>query len=355
MIERIELHCLRVPLAVPYKLAFGALTHFDTILVEAHERAGGYGIGEATVVTGYTDETIAGAWALVTALAPQLPGLSATAAQALLEPHGHRNPFAVTALCTAVEMAAGAPLLAVTERVRVPMLGLVNAMEEARFAPEIEALLESGYRTLKVKVGFDAVADARRVRAIQRMVGTRALIRLDANQGYEREEACRFAAELAPEGLELFEQPCAAADWDAAVAVARVAAVPMMLDESIYGLSDIERAAASGAARYVKLKLMKMGSLTRLEQGLRLIRRLGMQPVLGNGVACDPGCWMEACVARGTIDNAGEMNGFLKPREPLFAQPLGVEAGAIVLEPGFAPVLERERLAHVRIAHAVCS
>jgi L-alanine-DL-glutamate epimerase-like enolase superfamily enzyme len=354
MIERVELHCLRVPLTTPYKLAFGALTHFDTILAEVHERAGGYGIGEATIVTGYTDETIAGAWQLVTALAPQLPGLSVPAAQALLEPHGSRNPFAVTALCTAIEMAAGAPLLTVSERVRVPMLGLVNAMEEARYGPEIEALLAAGYRTLKVKVGFDAAADARRVRAIQRLVGTRARIRLDANQGYGREEACRFAAALEPEGIELFEQPCAAADWDAAVAVARVATVPMMLDESIYGLDDIERAAASGAARYVKLKLMKLGSLARLAQGLRLIRRLGMQPVLGNGVACDPGCWMEACVARGLIDNAGEMNGFLKPRTPLVARALAVEAGALVLEPGFAPVLERECLARVRVAHVVC-
>ena len=37
-----------------------------------------------------------------------------------------------------------------------------------------------------------------------------------------------------------------------------------------------------------------------------------MEPVLGNGVASEIGCWMEACVARSTIANAGEMNGFLQ-------------------------------------------
>ncbi len=351
MIERIALHRLRVPLSAPYKLAFGALTHFDTILVELHDDAGGYGLGEATIVTGYTDETIDGAWALAGAIAPRLPGADAPAAEALLAAHDDAHPFAVTAIRTALEMAAGAPLLQVRARTRVPVLGLVNAMDEPGIAREIEALLESGYRTLKVKVGFEADADARRVRLIQRLLGARALIRLDANQGYGRADACRFAAALAPEGIELFEQPCHADDWDAAAAVARVSTVPMMLDESIYGLSDIERAAASGAARYVKLKLMKLGGLTRLERGLRRIRQLGMTPVLGNGVACDPGCWMEACVARHTIDNAGEMNGLLKPRAPLLRSPLVVTDGAFVLEPGFRPVLDRDRVAQVRVAH----
>ena len=351
-IERIALHRLRIPLTTPYKLSFGALTHFDTILVELHGRDGGYGLGEATIVTGYTDETIDGAWELVTQIAPRLPGSEAQAVAALLHAYVDAHPFATTAIQSAAEMLAGSALLRVRSRTRIPMLGLLNAMDEAGMAREIETLLAAGYRTLKVKVGFDAGPDAARVRTIQRLVGTRALIRLDANQGYTRDDACRFASSLVPEGIELFEQPCDAADWDAALAVAHVATVPMMLDESIYGSADIERAAATGAARYVKLKLMKLGGLTRLEQGLRLIGRLGMLPVLGNGVACEIGCWMEACVARGTIDNAGEMNGFLKPEIPLLEQGLQVEDGAMVLEPGFEPALDRKRLARVRIAQA---
>ena len=54
---------------------------------------------------------------------------------------------------------------------------------------------------------------------------------------------------------------------------------------------------------------MKLGSLAALARGLERIRELGMEPVLGNGVATEIGCWMEACVARSHIRNAGEMNG----------------------------------------------
>ena len=46
---------------------------------------------------------------------------------------------------------------------------------------------------------------------------------------------------------------------------------------------------------------------------------------------------MEACVARTTIDNAGEMNGFLKPKTRLLANPLPFENGAIVVPEGYWP------------------
>ena len=44
--------------------------------------------------------------------------------------------------------------------------------------------------------------------------------------------------------------------------------------------------------------------------------------MLGDGLSSELGCWMEACVARVTIRNAGEFNGFLKPKVRLFAEPL---------------------------------
>jgi hypothetical protein len=65
---------------------------------------------------------------------------------------------------------------------------------------------------------------------------------------------------------------------------------------------------------------MKMGRPRGRSRGIAAHRELGMEPVLGNGVACEVGCWMEACVARTLIGNAGEMNGFLKPVTRLLAQ-----------------------------------
>jgi L-alanine-DL-glutamate epimerase-like enolase superfamily enzyme len=352
VVERVNLYRLVVPLTTPYRLAFGPLEAFDTILVEAEDRDGRTGLGEATLLTGYTDETPDGAWAAMRELAAGFPGRSTAQCIAVCAGASAAAPFAATALATAMEMLAASPWLQVPEPARVPLLGLVHGEEAEALAREVDALLAAGFRTLKVKVGFEPHADARRVRRIQDFVAGRCRLRIDANQGYDREQGCAFAAALDPAGIELFEQPCAAGDWDAAQAVARVSAVPMMLDESIYGIGDIERAAKLGAARYIKLKLMKMGGLEALAQAIRRIRELGMEPVLGNGVACEIGCWMEACVARSLITNAGEMNGFLKPVSRLLATPLGFADGAIALAPGYAPRLERTALARCTVDRA---
>ena len=145
-------------------------------------------------------------------------------------------------------------------------------------------------------------------------------------------------------GIELFEQPCDKADWAANAAVAAVSTVPVMLDESIYGVDEIERAAKVPGVGFVKLKLKKLGSLARLEPALQRIRTLGMQPVLGDGTATDISCWMEAGVARTTIRNAGENNGFLKLTHQLFVEPLPFEHGAIRLPKGWWPAVDEARV-----------
>lgn len=358
-LTELRLRRLEVPLAVPYKLAFGPVRHFDTLLVEARDDAGRSGWGEATVLTGYTDETVEGAWAFLRRRADEVASMPAARARARLLEEVDEAPFAVTGLVTAIEMMAGDPLLARAAPARVPMLGLLNAEAPEAIARELDALIARGFRTVKVKVGFDADADAARVRVIQRAAAGRVALRLDGNQGYRLEDALRFTAALDPAGIELFEQPCAAGDWDAACAVAKVARVPMMVDESIYGLEDIRRAAELGCARFVKVKLMKFGSLARLAEAIDLIRALGMEPVLGNGVACEIGCWMEGEVAAGRITNAGEMNGYLKPARPLLVNPPAFEAGAMRLEPGYRPRFDAEALeaatreTHVARARAV--
>lgn len=346
-IAEIRLHRLEVPLRTPYKLAFGVVRHFDTLIAEVLDSRGRVGLGEATVLTGYSDETVEGSWALMRRLARDSVGAELGRARARLLADVARAPFTVTALVTALEMLEGARALGVSAPAQVPLLGLVNAETPDELEAEIDSLLARGFRTLKVKVGFDAEADAQRLRRIQRTVRGRAAIRVDANQGYGVEDARRFASGMDPEGIELFEQPCRAGDWQAAVAVAEVSTVPMMLDESIYGLEDIERAAELRAARFIKLKLMKLGSLARLAAAIERIRALGMEPVLGNGVACEIGCWMEASVARTHIRNAGEMNGYLKQAVPLLANPPRFEAGAIRLEPGYVPEPDRAAIARL--------
>lgn len=350
-IEHLTARRLRLPLRTPYKLAFGPVEAFDTVLVSL-SIDGIPGFGDATVLTGYTEETIEGSWALALELAAELDGADLSGAAATLESHLAEAPFTVTAFRTAIEMATGHPSLTDSAHRRVPLLKILTADAPEAIEREMDEAIAAGYRTLKIKVGFEAASDLARVGFIQRAARGRFSLTVDANQGFSHEDGCWFAANLDPQSIEFFEQACHKDDWVAAVAVARASSVPVMLDESIYSMEDVRRAAALGVARFIKLKLMKFGSLSALEEGLAEARSLGLEPVLGNGVATDIGCWMEACVAGDGVQTAGEMNGFLKPRRPIVLNPLIVEQGEVVVPAGYVPYLDRAAVEAQTVARA---
>ena len=349
-IARLTLHLLKVPLTHPYRLSFVTLDHVDALVVEAVDAEGRTGIGESTIQPGYTPETLDGAWDFAIAAAPGLVGLPADEAGTRLAAIADRSPNAASALATAVA-TLGAPPLA--ETLRLPLLAPVHGEDAATLPAEIAGLLARGYRTLKVKAGFDAVADRRRVDLIRAAVAGRATLRIDANGGFSREQALAFLDGFDPAGVELLEQPCAAADWDGNAAVAARSPVPVMLDESIYGLAGIDRAAALAGVGFVKLKLKKIGSPAQLRSALARIRALGLTPVIGDGTGTDIAAWHEAVAAAGIVDTAGEMNGFLKTAVPLLTAGPRFADGFLELAAGLSPVLNPEALSRTGVRRRV--
>ncbi len=340
----IHLRRVRIPLKTPYRLSYHTFEAFEPLIVEVRAADGHVGWGEGHVSLDPGGETGEQGWAFAQAVAPGLVGGSVEAALEALEPRVGESPVAATALITAFETLGDHPLLRLDSDFRWPLLTAFNATAEPGISKEVEARLEQGFRTLKIKVGGDADADLEYMAAVQRAVAGRATLRIDANQGFTEDDAIRFAAGLEPQGVELFEQPCAAEDWDANAAVAAASPVPLMLDEPICSIDDIERAAPIAGIGLCKLKLKRFGGLGRLETALTRVGELGMTPVLGDGLSADIGCWMEACVARATIDNAGEFNGYLKPAESLLDNPPGFENGHMTLVSGYRPRVNRDRL-----------
>jgi L-Ala-D/L-Glu epimerase len=348
-IEQVTVRQVRLPLATPYKVSLLTMREFDPFVVEARAADGRSGFGEALIVPGYTTESVEGSWQACCSLAQRIVGMETPHAVAIAREAVPIGAGAASAVLAALDMLDGHPALQPAAPVSVPLLAPLHGEGRAALQGEIEANLAQGFRTLKVKVGFDWEHDLRHVETIQQLVGRRATLRLDANQGFDAADGIAFAQRLDPAGIELFEQPCAMADWAANAAVAARSTVPVMLDESIYAVGDIDRAAAVEGVGFVKLKLKKIGGIDMLEAALAHIRALGLTPVLGDGVSLEIGCWMEACVAARCIDNAGEMNGFLKTRERLFEEPLAFADGAIRIPAGYAPRIDRQVLARVTL------
>ncbi len=349
-LQEITLRTIRVPLITPYVLSYRTYNEFDPIIVEVRDADGRVGWGEGHISPGSSSETPEGGWAFCRKHAAAIVGKDAAEAKAIVAARKTESKVAATALLTAIEMLEGHPFLKIARETRLPLLTPFNSSERTEIEQEVEQRLAKGFRTFKIKVGKDADADLIRVKAIQKAIAGRATMRLDANRAYSEADGCRFAAALDPAGIELFEQPCDSDDWDANANVAKVSTVPIMLDEPICAIEDIERAATIPNIGFCKLKLKRFGGLDALKQALERVRALGMEPVLGDGVSCEIGCWMEGCVAAYVIRNAGEFNGFLKPKVRLLANPLQFAAGALVLPAGYSPVIDLDVLAAHEIA-----
>ena len=343
-LQELTLRTVRLPLIRPYVLSYRTFTEFEPIIVEARDADGRIGWGEGHISPGSSSETREGGWSFCREHAAAIVGKDTTVAKAMITADTGASKVASTALLTAIEMLEDHRLLRVDREVRLPLLTPFNSTTPSEIAEEVEQRLEDGFRTFKIKVGKNAADDGRRVRAIQQAIGGRAVMRLDANRTYSEADACRLVVGLDPSGIELFEQPCAAEDWDANARVASVSPVPIMLDEPICGLADVERAASISNIGFCKLKLKRFGGLDLVREALDAVSARGMEPVLGDGLGIELGCWMEGCIARTTIRNAGEFNGFLKSKVRLFAEPLQVAAGDLVLPRGFWPQIDRDVL-----------
>ena len=212
-IHAVTVRVARIPLHTPYRLSDTVFRHFEPIVVEIWDGDGRYGFGEAIISEGYSHETLEGGLRWCRDMAPHLVGKEPGEARALLEPGIADFPSAASTLLSALDVLDGHPLLEVPETTRIPLLDPVHSHEPAALTDELETLVARGFRTLKVKVGFDVETDLERVGRIQALLDGRAEIRLDANRGFTREDGCRFAAALDPRGIQLFEQPCASADW----------------------------------------------------------------------------------------------------------------------------------------------
>ena len=157
----------------------------------------------------------------------------------------------------------------------LPTSFTLSLAEPAEMAQQARAA--AAYPALKLKLGTED--DVARVAAV-RAARPDARLRVDANAAWPAEEAVRRVAALAPYGLELVEQPVAKEDIEGMGRVQAHTAVPVVADESVQSLADVERLAAAGVAG-VNLKLMKTGGLAPCLAMLRRARELGLRVMLG--------------------------------------------------------------------------
>lgn len=303
---------LQQPLRTPYRLSFGTLDTFETVVVvlEANARRG---LGEATPLPGYSDETVG---SVIDTLSDFRASLNrgepySEAAPALVA----RAPIVASALVCAMETLAIGEKAAFEDAVpqALPLSALCDGPTPAQAADRARYLQKKGYSHLKLKAGGgDVAADIARMRAVTDALDGVSGISIDANQRLSFEDASALCLASENRPVVLIEQPFPPPEWDAFSRLAAETPVPLMLDESIWAAEDIDRAAEVGA-QWVKLKLCKHPGLAANHDLIARARANGLNVVYGNGVQGALGNHLEARIYAGAaLDTPGEFNGVLK-------------------------------------------
>jgi O-succinylbenzoate synthase len=267
-IEAVELFRVHLPLVTPFRTSFGTETVRDALLLRVEGRTGVEGWGEcaASAEPRYSSEfDDAAVLVLRDLLAPAVlraEDLTAAGfAQLVQGVRGHRMAKAAleTAVLDAELREAGMSLARYLGGVRAAVdagvsVGIAASLPELLDA--VEGYLGEGYRRIKLKIepGWD-VEPVRQVRA---RFGPDLLLQADANAAYTRADIGHLRR-LDEHGLLLLEQPFDEEDLLAHADLARQAATPVCLDESIVSARAAAAAITLGACSIVNVKPGRVG------------------------------------------------------------------------------------------------
>ena len=269
-LERVRVLLLDLPMITTFQTAHGRMASKRTVIVEAQDKDGVVGWGEAPAgdLPVYSADTCESSWyALTRFLAESVVGRDlagpADVAAAFTRFAGYNMAK------HALECAAWA---IASEKLRRPLSELLGADKSAIVAgesfgiqPTIGALLDEiadrvaqGFRRIKVKIepGWDAAVLQEVVRSYPQLPTM-----ADANAGYDPRAAGPWPA-LDELGLLMIEQPFPSDDLIELAGLQSTLRTPICLDESAPTPGLTAAALKLGAGKIVNIKPARLGGIT---------------------------------------------------------------------------------------------
>ncbi len=256
-------------LHTPFVTALRRTSHVFSVVVRVTDADGNVGFGEAPQVWRVTGESLESIRACVLGpLADCLLG-SDPAAEPAAQVH-QALAGAVVANGGARAACEIAVLDLLARGAGLPLAGFLGS-DTGSVATDVTIAADgpgwdavgtdaSGFQQVKVKVGLDP-ADVDRVIRIHR--ATAQPVRIDANQAWDLDTATANVEAWLATGVELdfLEQPLPAWDLAGHAELRRRVPTPIVLDESVFSIHDLDRAVEAGSLDVVNIKLAKCGGV----------------------------------------------------------------------------------------------
>lgn len=277
-IASIEAFCIRVPVKMPIKVAFGTFRDRPMVLLRVVDTHGAEGWGEV-----WANWPASGAEhraRLALDLGERLIGRHFESPQQMFRQLGRE--LEVLVLQT-LEVGPIAQVLAgldiacwdlVARRSGQPLHQLLSDRKVSHVPvyvtginpdqPEVFAAARQaeGFQAFKLKTGFGHNIDVRNLQAMREALGPDAVLTCDSNQNLDLASAVAFAQAIAPLKLSWFEEPLRVdapeADWQA---LALASSTPLAGGENFHG-AQFDHALASPVLQVIQPDITKWGGVT---------------------------------------------------------------------------------------------
>jgi muconate cycloisomerase len=335
------------------------------VLVTVHTDEGIAGLGEATVMPGWSGEAPEGTCALVERyFTPELTGQSPFDLERLMHALDRvvvDNYFAKAA----IEMALldiqgkklGVPVYDLLggrcRDAAIPVKFVVAATEPDIAVRNAQRMVATGFSTIKIKVGRGSPeADVERVRRVREALGGQVHLTVDANGGWTVADAIQTVRRLEPYDLVLVEQPVRREDIRGMARVRSSVGVPVMADESVFSVADALEVVRQDAADIISVYPGKNGGILKARLIAQIAEASGKPCHVGSNLELEVGSAAMAHLAVSTANIVSErypadIIGPLYHRDRTTRAPFAVGGGSAHVPegPGLGVDIDPERVA----------
>lgn len=254
----------------PFTIATGTMHYAQNIFIRIHTDAGFYGVGECSAFPMIVGETQATCFEMAKDFAALWKGKDATDIEARMQELHAFTAFNATiksafdiALHDLAAKAAGQPLYKYLggnkKEIETDLTIGIDTPEN--MAQKAIRFKSDGVRMIKIKLGRTAAEDVERVQKIRAAVGDEIILRIDANQGWDFNNAREALQKMGPLNVQFCEQPMRTWYDHLLPELRRSVPIPIMADESVFNHHDALRLITVNACDYVNIKFAKSGGI----------------------------------------------------------------------------------------------
>jgi muconate cycloisomerase len=221
---------------------------------------------------------------------------------------------------------------------------------------EIKWLLDNGFFVFKIKAGVLPLRnEMARIKAIRECLPSHADMRIDFNQGLQRELAIKTCRALEQYDPTFFEQPVKGTDIDMMARITAAIDTPIMADESVFSMQNALNVVCEKAADMASIKIMKPGGILRSRKMAAIFEAADMPCYAGamweSGVGIAASLHFTACTPNVRYGSDYYVPNFLLI-DDLLLEPLHMDKGHIFVpeKPGLGVEVDWQAVEKYRVS-----